>query len=132
MELVERSMAKQKRIPHKFLPWIDVRKTYQLSHAHVQMARELGLSPKRFSKYADRKEQPWKRPLPEFIEHLYEAQFGKSRPDVIQSIEDLAAAHVAKRVARKNRQQASQTAELAPQADAELAPQVDAPVQTDE
>ncbi len=94
-------MAKKQRIPHKFQPWIDARKKFRLSNAHVQMARELGLSPKRFASYADRKDEPWKLPLSEFIETLYEKQFGKPRPDVVQSIEEIAAAHVAKRAARK-------------------------------
>ena len=65
------------------------------------MARELGLSPKRFGVYSDRKNQPWKKPLPEFIEAQYQKQFGKPRPDVVLSIEEIAAAHVAKRAARK-------------------------------
>ena len=65
------------------------------------MARELGLSPKRFSKYADRKNQPWKLPLTQFIEALYLKQFGKERPDEVKTMEEIAAAHVAKRAARK-------------------------------
>lgn len=96
-------MAKKARIPHKFLPWIDARKKFRLSNAHIQMARELGLSPKRFAVYADVEGQPWKVPLPEFIEQQYLKQFGKERPDVILSIEEIAAAHVAKRAARKTR-----------------------------
>ena len=95
-------MAKKKtRIPHKFLPWIDARKKFRLSNAHIQMARELGLSPKRFGSYADRKDQPWKLPLADFIESLYEKQFGKRCPDEVKSIEEIAVAHVAKRAARK-------------------------------
>ena len=64
------------------------------------MARELGLSPKRFGKYADRQNQPWKLPLTEFIEAQYLKQFGKSRPDEVKTMEEIAAAHVAKRAAR--------------------------------
>ncbi len=94
-------MAKKQRIPHKFLPWIDARKKFRLSNAHIQMARELGLSPKRFGSYADRTNQPWKLPLPEFIEAQYQKQFGKERPDEVLSMEEIAAAHVAKRAARK-------------------------------
>ncbi|MGB0596221.1 MAG: hypothetical protein ACPGLY_06000 [Rubripirellula sp.] len=94
-------MAKKQRIPHKFLPWIDARKKFRLSNAHIQMARELGLSPKRFGSYADRTNQPWKLPLPEFIEAQYQKQFGKQRPDEVLSMEEIAAAHVAKRAARK-------------------------------
>ncbi len=100
-------MAKKPRIPHKFHPWIDARKKFRLSDAQIQMARELGLSPKRFGQYADRKDQPWKLPLAEFIESLYEKQFGKRCPDVVQSIEEIAAEHVAKRAARKAEQAAA-------------------------
>ncbi len=94
-------MAKKTRIPHKFHPWINARKQFRLSDAHIQMARELGLSPKRFSKYADRENQPWKLPLTEFIEAQYLKQFGKSRPDEVKTMEEIAAAHVAKRAERK-------------------------------
>jgi hypothetical protein len=94
-------MAKKTRIPHKFQPWIDVRKKYVLSHAHIQMARELGLSPKNFGKLVKTEKQPWKKPLPEFIESQYERRFGKTQPDVVQTIEQLAAAHLEKRAEKK-------------------------------
>lgn len=112
-------MAKKKRIPHKFLPWIDVRKTFKLSDAHVQMARELGLSPKRFPNYANTTDQPWKLPLVEFIEQLYEKQFGKPRPDQVMSIEAMAEAHLAKRAARKQQQKQEAEAEGEPAVEAE-------------
>lgn len=41
------------RIPGDLQVWIDARKRFQLSHAHVQMARELGLNPKKFGKLAN-------------------------------------------------------------------------------
>ncbi|TWU41926.1 hypothetical protein [Novipirellula artificiosorum] len=94
-------MAKKNRIPHKFLPWIDARKKFNLSHAHVQMARELGLNPKKFGSYANHKQQPWKLPLPEYIESLYEKSYGKTCPDQVRSIEQMAADHLAKRAAKK-------------------------------
>jgi hypothetical protein len=94
-------VAKKKRIPHKFQPWIDARNNFKLSAAHIQMARELGLSPKRFGKYANRKEEPWKLPLKEFIETLYEKQFNRSGPEKVMTIEEMAAEHVAKREAKK-------------------------------
>jgi len=72
-------MAKE-RIPEKLKVWIDARKRFHLSHAQVQMARELGLNPKKFGKLANHKQEPWKIPLPLFIEHLYRKQFGRERP----------------------------------------------------
>ena len=51
------------------------------------MARELGLNPKKLGGMANHGQEPWKMPLPEFIEHLYQARFGKGAPDDVRSIE---------------------------------------------
>jgi hypothetical protein len=99
-------MGKKNRIPHKFQPWIDARKKFRLSNSHIQMARELGMNPKRFAGLANTKNKAWKVPLPEFIESLYENRFGKRCPDVVQSIEEMAAEHLAKRAARKAEREA--------------------------
>jgi len=80
-------VAKKGFIPQKLRPWIEARKKFGLSHAQIQMARELGLNPKNFGSLANHKQEPWKAPLPEFIEDIYEKQFGKSQPDDIRSIE---------------------------------------------
>lgn len=101
-------MAKKQRIPHKFQPWIDVRKKFGLTDLHIQMARELGLSTKRFSNYANCKNQPWKLPLREFIEALYEKQFKKRCPERVRSIEEIAAEHLARREAKKRAAAAEQ------------------------
>ncbi|EMI54269.1 hypothetical protein [Rhodopirellula sallentina] len=106
-------MAKKQRIPHKFQPWIDARRKFHLSHKHIQMARELGLSPKKFGGYADRDKKPWKLPLPEFIEHLYEKQFGRKEPEEILTMEEIAAAHVAKRAERKRQKELQASSEAA-------------------
>ena len=75
------------------------------------MARELGMNPKRFAGLANTEGKSWKVPLPEFIESLYENKFGKRRPDVVQTIEEMAAAHLAKRAAKKAEQARAETAE---------------------
>jgi hypothetical protein len=93
-------MAKKIFIPNKVRPWIEVRKKYKLSHAHIQMARELGLNPKKIGKLANHKQQPWKAPLPEFIESIYKKRYGKTQPDDIRSIETILKAK-AKRKAEK-------------------------------
>ena len=82
-------MTKKKKIPQKFQKWIDARKKFHLSHAHIQMARELGLNPDKFGKLANHKQEPWKLPLPQYIEHLYEKQFKREKPEIIKSIEDI-------------------------------------------
>lgn len=68
--------------------WIDARRRHRLSHAQVQMARELGMNPKKLGKLDNHDQEPWKMPLRQFIEHLYFKRFGKSGPDVVLSIEE--------------------------------------------
>ncbi len=83
-------MAQKKRKPNqKQQAWIEARKRHHLSHAEVQMARELGMNPKTLGKLANHDQEPWKMPLKGFIEHLYFKRFGKIRPDLVLSIEDL-------------------------------------------
>lgn len=76
------------RLPERLQVWIDARTRHHLSHAHVQMARELGLNPKKLGKLDNHRHELWKAPLPEFIERLYLKRFGKRRPDVVVSIEE--------------------------------------------
>ena len=72
----ENRMAKKnKQLSPKYKVWVDVRKRFHLSHAHIQMARELGMNPKRFGGKANHKQEPWKLPLPQFIEDLYFKRF---------------------------------------------------------
>jgi hypothetical protein len=92
-------MPREKPIPQKYQVWIDARKKYHLSHAHIQMARELGLSPKKLGGLANHKQEPWKAPLPVFIEELYFKRFGRTQPDEVRSIERI----LAKRERKKAR-----------------------------
>ena len=94
-------MPKKAKIPDKFQIWIDVRKKYHLSHAHIQMARELGMNPKKLGKKANHRQEPWKAPLPVFIEDLYFKRFGKSRPDKVKSIEQIVREKMEKKAKRR-------------------------------
>ena len=97
-------MAK-KKIPEKYQPWIEARKRFHLSDAHIQMARELGLNPKKFGGLANTKQEPWKLPLPEFIEELYFKHFKKNRPDNVRSIEQMVGDSARKKEQRRVRKQ---------------------------
>lgn len=99
------STAKQ-RIPEDLQRWIDARKQYHLSHAHIQMARELGMNPKRLGSKANQRQEPWKAPLPIFIEDLYQKRFGKDRPDRVLSIEDRVKELATKKAAQRERRRA--------------------------
>jgi hypothetical protein len=90
----------QKSIPNKLQPWIEARRRHHLSHAHVQMARELGMNPKKLGGLDNHQQERWKQPLPQFIATLYAKRFGKDAPDVVRSIEDMVAVEQAKKQAR--------------------------------
>jgi hypothetical protein len=81
-------MATKKSLPPQPRAWIDARRRHRLSHAHVQMARELGLNPKKLGKIDNHRQEPWKAPLPQFIEHIYARRFGRERPEVVVSVEE--------------------------------------------
>jgi hypothetical protein len=93
-------MAK-KRIPASLQPWIDARRRFHLSHEHVQMARELGMNPKKLGKLDNHHQEPWKLPLPQFIRKLYSKRFGKERPDAVRSIEEMVVAKQEKKQSKK-------------------------------
>ena len=97
---IEEAMANH-RIPDHLQIWIDARKRFRLSHAQVQMARELGLNPKKMGKLDNHEQEPWKLPLPLFIEHLYVKRFGKTRPDVVLSIEERIRLEAKKKATRR-------------------------------
>ena len=97
-------MAKRKqRVPQELQKWIEARDRFRLSHAHVQMARELGLNPRKLGGLANHDQEPWKLPLPQFLEELYMKRFGKTRPDQVQSIEERARHLAAKRAEKRER-----------------------------
>ena len=89
------------KLAHNLHDWIEARKRFHLSHAHVQMACELGMNPKKLAKLDNHHQERWKAPLPEFIEHLYVKRFGRERPEVVMSVEERARAEEAKRAAQK-------------------------------
>ena len=95
--------AKPPRIPDDLQQWITARKRRGLSHVHVQMARELGMNPKKLGKLANHDQEPWKAPLPRFIEDLYLKRFGKEQPDVVLPVEARARLAAAKNAERRSR-----------------------------
>ena len=80
--------------------WVVARKRHHLSHAHVQMARELGMNPKGLGSLDNHRQERWKRPLPEFVEELYEKRFGRTRPEIVLSIEEQARQQAAKKAGK--------------------------------
>jgi len=98
-------MSKKKRIPDKYQLWIDARKRYHLSDVHIQMARELGMNPKKFGKIANARQEPWKKPLPAFIEDIYHKRFERDKPTDVKSIEEIFRAKKGTKEERRKRKQ---------------------------
>lgn len=101
-------MAKKAKKPDpRMQAWIDARKRHHLSHAQVQMARELGMNPAKLGKIDNHKQEPRKLPVPQFIEELYLNQFGRTSPEIVMSVEERVRVthqkNEARRVARRQR-----------------------------
>jgi hypothetical protein len=67
---LNRGSLVKKKISERYLPWNEARRRFHISHAHIQMARELGMNPKKFGGLANTKQEPWKLPSPEYVEEL--------------------------------------------------------------
>lgn len=93
-------MPTKKRIPLKYQLWIDARKRHKLTHAQIQMARELGMNPRKFGSLDNHRQEKWKLPLGQFIEKCYLKRFGKLPSDVL-SIEQRVELEQKKKAARR-------------------------------
>src|ERR1700741_1488523 len=100
-------MANNKqRIPEEMQRGIDARGKFHLSHVQVQMARELGMNPRKLGGLDNHRQEPWKAPLPVFIERIYQKRFGKAQPDRVISGEDRAREIAAKNAESRERRRA--------------------------
>jgi len=109
-----RMMAKQKKLSPRYQSWVDVRTRFHLSDMHIQMARELGINPKKFGKLANHMQEPWKEPLPDFIESLYRKRFKKDRPENVRSVERMVKEEKRKQAERKAQKQQEQDRQQSP------------------
>ena len=100
------------RMPDDLQQWITARKRHGLSHVHVQMARELGMNPRKLGKLDNHHQEPWKLPLPAFIQSLYQKRFGKERPDVEHSTEERVRLLEQKKAAKRERKRLRREAAL--------------------
>ncbi len=105
---------KKKSIPSKLQIWIEARKKYRLMYTQIQMTRELGLNPRKFNGYADHRQQPWKRPMGEYIKHIYFKRFKKDKPERVLSIEAQAGEIRRKQAEKKERKRLKRAAEVEP------------------
>ncbi len=67
-------MTKNNKTKHKD-PWAIAKIKYRLNVPQIEMAKKLGLNPKKFGKLVPNKSEPWKEPLGKFIERCYNKRF---------------------------------------------------------
>ena len=64
-------------------------KRHRLSDKQVQMARELGLNPDKLGKIDNHRQEPWKAPLPQFIENIYFKRFRREEPETVKPLKQI-------------------------------------------
>lgn len=79
-------MAMTKAILEK---WMVAQKRHRLSDKQVQMARELGLNPDKLGKIDNHRQEPWKAPLPQFIENIYFKRFKREEPETVKPLKQI-------------------------------------------
>lgn len=93
--------------------WMVAQKCHHLSDMQVQMARELGFKPDSLRKIDNHKQEPWKTPLPQHIESLYEKRFKRQKPEVVKSLRQQLIEDEIKRKAKKKAKDARRAAKAA-------------------
>ncbi len=111
--------GKQGALPPQLQAWATAGRRRRLAHAHVQMARELGMNPKRLGKIDNHDQERWKAPLTTFIEELYLKRFGRERPETVLSIEQ----HARRLEQRRAQRKAAKAARNAARSQAGVPPQ---------
>ena len=66
--------------------WMTAKRKYRLTDEQIQMARELGMNPRKFGSLANNNQEKWKAPLADFIEELYFKRFRKDKAGPIQKM----------------------------------------------
>lgn len=95
-------MAVAKAILEK---WMVAQKRHRLSDKQVQMARELGLNPDKLGKIDNHKQEPWKAPLPQFIEHIYFKRFKREEPETVKPLKQILKEMEAKKKLQKEKKE---------------------------
>jgi fructose-1,6-bisphosphatase len=66
--------------------WVTAKRKYRLTDVQIQMARELGMNPRKFGSLTNHKQEKWKAPVADFIEELYFEKFRKEKPYTIREM----------------------------------------------
>ena len=64
------------------------------------------MNPRKLGKLDNHDQEPWKAPLPIFIEDLYHKRFGRDRPEMVRPIEEIDRLQEAKKRQRREKRAA--------------------------
>ena len=67
-----------------------------------------GSHPEKFGKLANHRQEPWKIPLPQYIEHLYRKHLKKDRPETVISIEEKVELEHRKKLGKRAKKKAAE------------------------
>jgi hypothetical protein len=73
--------SSKKRQAHAQEAWTNATKICRLTARQVEMARALGMNPRKLPRLRPSPQQRWKLPVGEFIEESYRKRFGRGRRD---------------------------------------------------
>ena len=74
-------MKKKKKKKISEDSWSSARTKYHPSSRQIEMAKKLGMNPKKFGSLVPNKSEPWKKPLGPFIESCYYKRFKKQKTE---------------------------------------------------
>lgn len=101
--------------------WLTAQKRHHLSDKQVQMARELGLNPDKLGKIDNHKQEPWKTPLPQFIEEIYFKRFKKDTPEIVKPLKQILKELEIKKQKKKKEKEKNRKENTIPPIDSEIA-----------
>ena len=84
-----RVSTKLKQMADRLQVWVKVKRQCALTDAHVRMARELGMNPKRLIAAARTAAGQTQAPLAQRIEDLYLRRFRRTAPDWVMPLRQL-------------------------------------------
>ena len=73
--------------------WVEAQRRLHLCDWPIQMARGLGVNPKKFGGLANHRPEPWKLPLPECIAECSLKRFHRERPTKVVPLAETAKRH---------------------------------------
>ncbi len=67
------------------------------------------MNPSKFGSLANHRQEPWKTPLPDFIEACYEKRFKRTQPENVRTLEEMIRADENRRAQKREKKARAQS-----------------------